>query len=222
MTLSCEIDHVLIGCPSLDDANLWFESSTGVKPQHGGSHPDRGTCNALVSLTGKTYLELIAPDATQSARSVARNESEKLTAPAFCWWALRTIDLPGTRDVLVSRGVTCSDVLHGSRMTLDGLTLNWKLLMTTDDDLGCQLPFFISWENEDQHPGAQAPAGSIEALTFCGPHAGRLEEILNAVGLNAGTIQCTTGATSQQHLDLLLGGAIHTIQGADALLPSFN
>jgi hypothetical protein len=222
MALSCEIDHVLIGCPSLDDANRWFESSTGVKPLPGGSHPDRGTCNALVALAGGTYLELIAPDATQSARSVARNESEKLTAPAFCWWALRTGDLPRTRDVLVNSGVTCSDILHGSRKTPDGLTVNWKLLMTADDDLGCQLPFFISWGNEALHPGAQAPVGSIDALTFCGPQATRLEEILNAVGLQAGTVQCTTSATSRQRLDLMLGGAMHTIQGADALLPSLN
>lgn len=222
MTPSCEIDHVLIACPSLEDASLWFESTTGVKPQPGGSHPERGTCNALASLTGATYLELIAPDATQSSRSVARDESEKLTNPAFCWWALRTSDLPGTRDILVSCGVTCSEILHGSRNTLDGLTLNWTLLMTADDDLGCQLPFFISWENEAQHPGAQAPVGSIDGLTFCGPQATRLEEILKAVGLKAGTVQCTISATSRQRLDLLLGGAVHTIQGADALLPSLN
>ncbi|EED34951.1 conserved hypothetical protein [Luminiphilus syltensis NOR5-1B] len=222
MTLSCEIDHVLIGCPSLDDANLWFENCTGVKPQPGGSHPGRGTCNALVSLTGETYLELIAPDATQSARSVARNECEKLTAPAFCWWALRTDDLSGTRDILVSSGVTCSDILHGSRKTPDGLTVNWKLLMTADDDLGCHLPFFISWANETQHPGAKQSAGSIDRLTFCGPQAMRLKEILKAVGLKAGTIDYFASETPRQRLDLRFRETMFTVLGADALLPSLS
>ncbi|MEQ8801993.1 MAG: hypothetical protein RLP45_08145, partial [Haliea sp.] len=79
-----------------------------------------------------------------------------------------------------------------------------------------------SWENEAQHPGAQAPVGSIDGLTFCGPQALRLEEILKAVGLTAGTVQCTTGAKSQQRLDLFLAGEMHTIAGPDTLLPSLS
>jgi hypothetical protein len=222
VTLACEFDHVLIGCPSLEEATAWFEATTGNAPQPGGSHPRRGTRNALLPLTGETYLELLAPDPLQSLSSTGRVACEALNAPAFCWWALRARDLPAIRDALASSGVDCSGLLTGSRETSSGETLHWSMLMTRDEDLGCQLPFFIDWGEKPQHPGMQPPAGEIAAMVFCGPGASRLAGLLESIGLQDDRVHCEDGPAWDQRLDLVIAGQRHSIAGPGKRLPPMS
>lgn len=222
MTPTCELDHILIGCPSLEEASRWFEASAGVAPQPGGSHPGRGTRNALLPLTGETYLELLAPDPLQASSSTGRVQSERLNAPAFCWWALRTRNLSEIKDVLTASGVSCSELLTGSRETADGETLQWGMLMTSDEDLGCQLPFFIDWGEKPQHPGMLPPAGEVAALTFRGPGARRLAELLERIGLRSDRVRCEVDPAWDQCLDLVIDGRRHRIAGPGERLPSMG
>ena len=55
------LDHFVVAIDDLDRGIEAFESLTGVRPVFGGEHPALGTHNALVSLGGEQYLEILAP-----------------------------------------------------------------------------------------------------------------------------------------------------------------
>ena len=86
------IDHVIIAVPDLDAALPAFEARTGVRPVIGGSHPGRGTRNALVSLGPSTYLEIIAPDPAQNVDSDELKAMKALARPSPFGWAISADD----------------------------------------------------------------------------------------------------------------------------------
>src|SRR5919201_327511 len=121
-------DHILIGCADLDSAIAWFEQRSGVKPMRGGSHPGRGTRNALVSLGRLHYLELFAPDPAQHVTSNELTELAKITSPRPIGWAAHTDDIEAIRRRAQAAGLKFTGPTLGSRRRPDGRMLHWKTL----------------------------------------------------------------------------------------------
>jgi hypothetical protein len=167
-----DLDHIIVGVPNLEDGMSRLYQLSGYRAAMGGSHPNRGTRNALLKLGNNSYLELLAPDPAQPAL-LWHKEIASLTEPMIVGWALRHTQLDQLASLLKERGVPCADPIAGSRVRPDGQTLHWRTLMLADDRRG-NLPFFIEWDTTSPHPSSDAPGGCL--LQECRP-TGPLPEI---------------------------------------------
>lgn len=184
------LDHILLGCSDLDKGIAFVEKDTIIPPAYGGSHPGRGTRNALLSLGERSleelrprrYLEIIAPDPTQSGMP-DRLGLQKLTEPRIVGWAAHPGNLDDFAARLHAAGLAFDGPTPGSRKRPDGQLLQWKTLNLRDDFHGL-LPFFIEWSADTTHPSVDAPRGchleSFELLTL-DPDA--LTKIADQLGL---------------------------------------
>src|SRR3954470_5650696 len=178
------VDHLILGVSDLEAGMKWFEEKTGVRPAAGGSHPGRGTRNALVSLGGRHYLEIIAPDPAQAGVTdgwVA--DLKKLTAPRLVGWAVASSHLEETVARLDAERVAHDPIMPGARKRPDGRELSWRTV-GVKDELGV-IPFFIDW-GTSAHPSADAPAGAhLLALSFRHPKPEELKAELARLGIAA-------------------------------------
>jgi hypothetical protein len=182
------VDHLLIGAPDLDAAIGWVHRATGVEPIRGGAHPDMGTHNALLSLGGRQYLEVIAPDPA-NPRFSFHIDLHSLSAPRLVTWAAPAHDLDALATRARAAGLRVLGPANGSRARPDGSFLRWRTLRV-EAELGTPLvdpvPFFIEWPDAGSHPAAGAPAGChLTSLTLRHPDPARLKSTLAALGIEA-------------------------------------
>jgi hypothetical protein len=175
-----ELDHLLLGVNHLDHGIAWIEERSGVRAVFGGVHPGRGTCNALLALGSRCYLEIIAPDPQQAGSSAGRElwaaRLNTLREPRLIQWAAHTGDLAALAKKALAAGIAIEDLREGSRTRPDGRVLRWKSF-GLKDDRGGLLPFFIEWSPESIHPAQDAPTGCV-LLQFSAqsPHTEQLAE----------------------------------------------
>jgi hypothetical protein len=177
------VDHVVIGIADLDRGMDLVAARTGVRPSIGGSHPGRGTWNALFSLGPGQYAELIAPDPKQAGTPDAYGLSA-FAEPRLLMWAASTTDIEALAAALRSSGHSDGAVRPGARVKPDGRRLSWRTLGARGDD--GLTPFFIQWDAGTPHPSADSPAGCrLDALTFEAPDPEGVASRLAALGLDA-------------------------------------
>jgi hypothetical protein len=153
------LDHMILGCNDLDRGIAFVEDRTGVRAAFGGVHPGRGTRNALLSLGGRRYLEIMAPDPDQpDAKDALALHLRKLSEPRIVGWAVHPGDLRVFAKKLRDAGVVFEGPTPGSRKRPDGRVLNWKTVHLADDCHGL-LPFFIEWSADSLHPSVDATVG---------------------------------------------------------------
>jgi glyoxalase-like protein len=149
------LDHLILGCNDLDHGIAFVEAHTGVRGALGGVHPGAGTKNALLSLGGQRYLEILAPDPAQPD---TENPLKALSEPRLMTWAVHLTDLDPLASRLREAGVAFEGPTPGSRKRPNGLVLRWRTLVLKDDAAGL-LPFFIEWSAASVHPSADSPKG---------------------------------------------------------------
>ena len=99
-------DHVLLGCKNLDQGIAYAEKLCGYRAAIGGSHPGRGTRNAILKMGERSYLEIIAPDPDQP-QLTWHQELLTLDEPLLVGWAVAVKDIDGYATRLRAKGVAC-------------------------------------------------------------------------------------------------------------------
>lgn len=179
------VDHLILGAANRESAIAWLEERCGIKAMIGGSHPGRGTCNALVSFGGRQYMEILAPDPAQSSLVPQYEFLRKLPSPRLISWAVSTSDMSATVAQLKLNGVATQGPSAGSRKRPDGKMMAWQSLGITTD-LGLIIPFFIQWDPGVIHPATDSPQGCrLVTLELSHPNANQVTDTLLKMGITA-------------------------------------
>ena len=187
-TARSAVDHLLLGISDLDRGVAEIERMAGVKAVIGGSHPGVGTRNALISLGEKQYLEIIAPDPTQTAYNF-QIDVRTLSEPRLITWAAMTIDINATARRAREAGLQLFGPRDGSRARPDGKLLKWKTLGVLNK-FGLQgvepIPFFIEWAADSPHPAQDSPKGcALQAFQIDHPDPASVIGVLKGLGIEA-------------------------------------
>ena len=225
MTTHAQIDHLVVAARTLEEGVAWCEATLGVLPGPGGEHALFGTHNRLLRLHSeqapRAYLEIIAvnPLATPTRPAGCRRwfdlDDPALQArlaqhgPQLVHWVASVPDIDGATARLQAIGIERGPAIAASRPTPQGL-LQWRLSVRDDGQrlFDGALPTLIQWG--DTHPADTLPASglALSGLTFGHPEAARLQQALNAIGLDA-------MAVAEDHAALT--AQIDTPQGPRAL-----
>jgi hypothetical protein len=182
------VDHLLLGTRNLEAGIEWVAKRFGVKAVVGGSHPGRGTRNALIAFRRTRYLEIIAPDPAQPPENLTRN-LRTLDEPRLIAWASASNDLGALAKRLQERGQRVTGPLDGARIRPDGGKLAWRTLAVQaafEQDDTDPIPFFIQWSSESSHPSQDSPPGcDLIALAIEHPKADAVRALLAEAGIDA-------------------------------------
>lgn len=162
-----QLDHLVYAVPDLSAAVAELEELLGVPLLPGGRHLEWGTRNAILPLSGTTYLEVIGPD-PEATRQAEVFGIGGLSAPRLVTWAARETDLAGLCAKAREAGVELGAPRPGSRVRPDGSTLSWELTDPMQGRSGGVVPFFINWL-QGSHPASMAEADA-ELLGFAAEH----------------------------------------------------
>lgn len=177
------IDHVGLGVADLDRGIGFVEGKTGVIAVKGGVHPGRGTQNALLSLGGGSYLEIIAP---APGEKLVGDPAEllKLPDPKPVFFAVRSSNLEATAKLLKDGGFAVSAIDAGSRRRPDGAVLKWRTLGLSGPGLEAA-PFIIEWDKDSPHPSTTSPGGcTLLKLEAFDRDPSRIEKLFRLLGLD--------------------------------------
>ena len=181
------VDHLLLGAADLEAAIAWFEAKSGVRAVPGGSHPGVGTRNALVSLGGRRYLEIIAPDPAQTAFN-SRFDVRSLATPRVITWAATAKNVDDLLARARAGGLMVTGPNPGTRARPDGRVLKWRTAAVQSQlSIGVfdPVPFFIEWDRASVHPSTDSPRGcELQSVEVKHPQAEAVVATLQRLGID--------------------------------------
>ena len=164
------LDHLVVAAATIADGIEYFAEISGVAPQPGGKHVAMGTHNALVRLSGTTYLEIIAidPDGAKPARprwfdldNIAL-QAELAERPRLIHWVART--------TAIERAAAACAVPLGPVHPMTRGTYRWRMTIPEDGKLPAKgiVPTLIEWDV----PGASGGIAAEVERVDRGPRRG--------------------------------------------------
>jgi hypothetical protein len=152
-----KVDHIVYVCDHLPTGIEYIADLFGIAPEISGKHMAWGTHNALLSLGGECYFEVIAPDPDNPVEATIfdfQNKKEDL----LLTWVYRPENIQFCYDQGHAIGVPFGKIQSGSRKKVNGSLLEWHisdLSITLADGV---IPSLIDWKNSP-HPAPHLPQG---------------------------------------------------------------
>lgn len=154
------IDHLVYATPDLNRGIAEIEALLGIRATIGGRHPGRGTYNALIALGPRVYLEILAPDPTQSGPVKPEVfQIDTLVRSKLITWSANATSLDEIVKLALTHRIPVGVVGSGSRVRPDGVTLSWRYTDPNVEGTDGIIPFFLDWGGSP-HPAATSPAGA--------------------------------------------------------------
>ena len=177
------LDHVVIGCASLEQGVAYAREKLGVTVPPGGQHPRLGTHNCLMRIGDTFYLELIAiePGAPKPSRARwfglddPRQQARIKERPRALTWVAGTPDIATALAAAPELG-TAVEMTRGD--------LLWQISIRDDGALpeNGTLPQLIEWSAGS--PAARIPDLGVRLarLTLHHPQPDLLARKLDEMG----------------------------------------
>lgn len=145
--MTLELDHVAVCAETLEEGVAYVEDLFGVVMSPGGSHPQMGTHNKLLSLGERIYLEVLAvdPDLPQPSHPRWFGLDHFTGPPRLVGWVARA--------TVFERVVDMAPFGMNSPMTFSRGSYRWRMLLPDENALpfGGVGPRVIEWL-EGGHP----------------------------------------------------------------------
>jgi hypothetical protein len=189
------VDHLVWYCADLAEGERSFARLLDCEPAYGGTHPGEATRNALLSLSGETYVEILARDPAQPETSLDP-EIRSLSGSGLYHWAAGGADLEDLSQRIAAAGLYPSTVVTGGRVLPSGKRLDWKLLGIRGHGFGALVPFFIDWMESDHPAGAAPRGGRLVSMDVKTPEPERLGDIYRVLDLDIRVTRAAAPALS--------------------------
>lgn len=171
MDVQRSIDHIVYAVNDLNLACDTLEEHLGIRPIFGGYHKTQGTKNALVNLSDKCYLEVLAPDHSNTEVAVPRWMGiDVLSNDQLTRWAIKSDLLQQDSKILSQYSDSMGIVQPGSRNTESGLLLQWQLIQPLPFPEVEVVPFMLDWGKDAAHPCDMLPDMGCKLLSLSASH----------------------------------------------------
>jgi hypothetical protein len=187
VSAAAAFDHLVVAATTLADGIDYIASTTGATAHPGGKHVAMGTHNALLRLSERTFLEVIAidPAGVRPARprwfeldSIAL-QAELTERPRLIHWVART-----TR---IEQAAAACPVPLGVVQPMARGDYRWRITIPDDGSLPAKgiVPTLIEWD-VPQHPAESLPKSDVTLVSLAAQHRepADIRAALAALGLD--------------------------------------
>lgn len=179
--LDMRLDHVSYAAEEdgLHATAARLGKALGVAPVDGGMHPRFGTCNVVLPLGGRQYVEVVEAlehpaSYTAPFGQAVRTRSE--SGGGWLGWVVAVDDIAPVEARLGRAAVP------GNRRRPDGVELRWQQIGVRGLIADPQLPFVIRWESGPEvHPSV---GGDEDHRITCLEVAGHPDRVREWLGLD--------------------------------------
>ena len=176
------LDHVILGAADMDDALDNFEALTGHRPLVATTQKGCGTKSALLAFEQCAFLEIIAPDPTQTqtdrSKKLATIPKGKLVPVHY---AIRNSQSKQLKSVWTTdMKLQCDEVTMISKDR--GMPWLWQVFFFEENgEQDGIIPLFVDW-GKGTHAAARLPIlGKLDSVKVQAPYDSPVHKLLAGV-----------------------------------------